>query len=219
LADIQQIVSLLSSAYGSPPRPESPEEPIDELVQTILSQHTSDINTARAFAALKARFPTWDAVIEATPDDVAHAIRSGGLARQKAPRIQRVLSEIKQERGNFDLTFLRELPLSDAVGWLTQFNGVGPKTAACVLLFSLDLPVMPVDTHVHRVAGRLGLINANATAEHAHGVLETGFSSDEVYEAHMLLIEHGRTICKARAPHCSECVLCELCPSAVNYLK
>lgn len=218
LVSIQTIVSLLEAEYGAPSRDSFRPEPIDELVNTILSQHTSDTNTAGAYASLKQTFPSWDAVIDAPTGDVANAIRSGGLANQKAPRIQNVLADVREQRGDFDLGFLNDLPVHDALSWLTALHGVGPKTAACVLLFSLNRPVMPVDTHVHRVGLRLGLLPAGISAERAHGALESGMSPDEVYTAHMLLIQHGRRTCKARAPRCAECVLLTHCPSAALYL-
>jgi endonuclease III len=212
------VVELLERAYGLPERSRSRPEPIDELVQTILSQHTSDINTARAFASLRERFPDWTTVVETDVDDVIDAIRTGGLANQKAPRIQRVLREIVACRGDFDLHFLESLTVDDAMAWLTRLPGVGPKTAACVLLFSLNQPVMPVDTHVHRVALRLGIIPAGTTAEKAHGLIGHGLTPEETYIAHILFIQHGRRTCKARAPLCRTCILQALCPSSETYL-
>jgi endonuclease-3 len=215
---IHTIIHLLEAEYGTPSRDPVRPAPVDELVSTILSQHTSDTNTARAYASLKHAFPDWNAVIEAPVHEVAEAIRSGGLANQKAPRIQNVLADIRSQRGNFDLNFLNDLPVDDALTWLTALHGVGPKTAACVLLFSLNRPVMPVDTHVHRVGLRLGLLSTGTSAERAHGALEKDMNSDEVYAAHMLLIQLGRRTCKARAPRCAECVLRKHCPSAARYL-
>lgn len=218
VASIHTIIRLLEAEYGTPSRDSSRPAPVDELVSTILSQHTSDTNTAHAYASLKQAFPDWNAAIDAPTREVADAIRSGGLANQKAPRIQNVLAEVRKQRGDFDLGFLNDLSVDDALTWLTALHGVGPKTAACVLLFSLNRPVMPVDTHVHRVGLRLGLLAAGTSAERAHGALEPDMSPDEVYTAHMLLIQHGRRTCKARAPRCAECVLREHCPSAELYL-
>jgi endonuclease-3 len=218
VTNIHSIIRLLEAEYGTPARGSVRPTPVDELVSTILSQHTSDTNTARAYASLKQAFPNWDEVIDAPTQEVADAIRSGGLANQKAPRIQNVLANVREQRSDFDLRFLNDLPVDDALTWLTALHGVGPKTAACVLLFSLNRPVMPVDTHVHRVGLRLGLLPAGTTAERAHGALEIDMSPDEVYTAHMLLIQHGRRICKARAPRCAECVLRQHCPSAELYL-
>lgn len=214
LTTLQEVITRLRSTYGSPARQLELPDPVDELIQTILSQNTSDYNTARAFASLKQRFPAWDMVIEADTADVADAIRTGGLANTKAPRIQRVLREIYAERGDFDLDFLRDMPAPAVLAWLTRFHGVGPKTAACVALFSLKLPVMPVDTHVHRVAGRLGLLPSGISADRAHGQLEQDMDADGVYDAHLLLIEHGRRVCRARAPRCDVCVLNDICPAA-----
>ncbi len=218
VSSIQTIIDLLEAEYGPPSRDSFRPEPIDELVSTILSQHTSDTNTMRAYASLTQTFPDWNAVIEAPVGEVANAIRSGGLASQKAPRIQNVLADIREQRGDFALGFLYDLPVEEALSWLTALHGVGPKTAACVLLFSLNRPVMPVDTHVHRVGLRLGLLPAKTSAERAHGALDADMNADEVYRAHMLLIQHGRRTCKARFPRCAECVLREHCPSATIYL-
>ncbi len=156
---LRHVAVLLEDCYG-PRRWRSHGEPIDELVATILSQHTSDLNTERAFASLRARFPTWAAVIDAPTEAVAEAIRSGGLANLKAPRIQAVLVAVREQFGDFDLSPLGNLSIAAARAELIKLRGVGPKTASCVLLFSLGMPAMPVDTHVHRVARRLGLIAA-----------------------------------------------------------
>lgn len=219
LPTLSTITSKLEAAYGPPVRDVQRPEPVDELVSTILSQHTSDTNTARAFSSLKERFPCWDDVINAPVDSIVDAIRSGGLARQKALRIQRALTDVRAKGGGSDLSFLARMPVDDALAWLTALHGVGPKTAACVLLFSLDRPVMPVDTHVHRVSLRLGLLEAGTSADGAHGKLEAGLTASEVYVAHMLLIKHGRKTCKARAPRCGQCVLRDDCPSATIYLS
>jgi endonuclease-3 len=211
------ILDALEAAYGRPAR-HARAAPIDELVSTILSQHTSDINTARAFASLRARFPSWDAVIAAPAADVADAIRSGGLADVKAPRIQQALRDVRDQLGGFDLAFLASMPATEARDWLTRLHGVGPKTASCVLLFSLDLPVMPVDTHVHRVALRLGLVPPRTSAERAHALLEARIPAHRMYDAHMLMIQHGRRTCTARAPKCPRCVLVQSCPAAAQFL-
>lgn len=187
--------------------------PIDELILTILSQHTSDLNSERAFADLVSRFPTWDAVLAAPTPQIAEAIRSGGLAAQKAPRIQAVLRSILDERGAFDIDFLANMPASDGRRWLEALPGVGPKTASCVLLFSFGLPAMPVDTHVHRVVRRLGLLSAGLTAEQTQDLLEArvGENRDRIYALHMNLIAHGRTVCVARRPKCGDCPLTRCC--------
>jgi endonuclease-3 len=187
--------------------------PVDELVATILSQHTSDKNTQRAFASLRAAFPTWQSVIDASTPAIADAIRSGGLANQKAPRIQAVLRSVLEQYGSFDLDRLASLPLGQARSALTELHGVGPKTASCVLLFSLGMPAIPVDTHVHRVTGRLGLIGPKTTADQAHAVLEAQLDGDRdrSYAFHMHLIRHGRTVCLARRPRCEACSLRSVC--------
>jgi endonuclease-3 len=188
---------------------------VDELVMTILSQNTSDVNTGRSFAALKAAYPAWDEVIGAAEGDLVEVLRSGGLANQKAPRIQAVLRTLAGEPHGFDLRWLADLPQEEAQAWLVALPGVGPKTAACVLLFSLDVPVMPVDTHVHRVSRRLGLIGERVSADAAHAILTEMTPDGEMLSAHLLLIEHGRRTCRARNPRCGDCVLAPGCPSAM----
>src|SRR5215211_6828607 len=180
---------------------------LTELVLTILSQHTNDTNSGRAFTAMQRAFPTWDDVLAADPAALADAIRSGGLANQKAPRIQHVLARIREERGGWDLAFLRDLPLDEAKAWLRSLPGVGPKTAACVLMFALGRPALPVDTHVFRVARRLGLIGAKVTADQAHVALESLVPPGDTYAFHIALIKHGRHTCTARNPNCGDCPL------------
>ncbi|GBD11378.1 Endonuclease III [bacterium HR23] len=188
-------------------------EPVDELVFTILTQHTSDVNGKRAFERLKARFPHWEEVLDAPLEAIEEAIRSAGLSRQKAPRIQQALRTILERRGRLDLAFLQEMPLAEAKAWLRSLPGVGPKTSAIVLCFALGLPAMPVDTHVHRVARRLGLLGPRDNADKAHDLLEGLVEPEEVYPFHVYLITHGRRVCKARGPRCGECVLRDICPS------
>jgi endonuclease-3 len=209
---ISDILALLEDAYGER-RWRSHAGALDELIATVLSQHTSDTNTARSFASLKQRFDDWESVLVAPVDLVADAIRSGGLAEQKAPRIQGILAAIQEERGSLDLDHLDALPLVDARQWLLRLHGVGPKTAACVLLFSLGRPTLPVDTHVHRVAKRLGLIGPKVGADTAHGALEAGLGGDRdrVYSFHVTMIAHGRAVCTARRPYCERCPLTECC--------
>lgn len=206
-----QIIQRLAPAYGRPVLQPS-GDPIAELVLTILSQNTSDTNSGRAFIQLMRRFPSWQAIAEAPVEEVEAAIAPGGLARQKAPRIQAALRAVVEHAGSWDLDFLRTLPLEEARAWLRALPGVGPKTAACVLLFSLGGPALPVDTHVERVARRLGLIPQNATAERAHALLEALVPPGEYYPFHMLLIKHGRRTCSARRPACDRCPLIE-CPA------
>jgi endonuclease-3 len=207
------ILRRLRSRYG-PLRWRPHGDGLTELVLTILSQHTNDMNSGRAFASMQRAFPTWDEVLAAEPAALADCIRQGGLANQKAPRIRRVLARIREERGSWDLGFLAELPLDEAKTWLRSLPGVGPKTAACVLLFALGRPALPVDTHVYRVARRLGLIAARVTPEQAHQQLEAQVLPDDVYAFHIALIKLGRHTCTARNPRCGDCPLNDVCPSA-----
>ena len=206
----EKVYAALLKEYGQPVwRNKLPA--LDELVSTILSQNTNDINRDRAFEALRARFPNWEAVRDAPEAEVVAAIRPAGLANQKGPRIQQVLRAITHERGALDLEFLRDLPVEEARAWLTQFKGVGPKTAAIVLLFSLGLPAFPVDTHVHRVTGRLGLRPDKLSADDSHPYFEGLLPPDTYYAAHLNLIRHGREVCHALRPECERCVLRRLC--------
>lgn len=184
---------------------------IDELISTILSQNTNDLNRDRAFHALRSRFPSWEAVRDAKKNIVINTIRVAGLANQKGPRIQKVLKEISNQFGSLDLGFLQSIPLDDARNWLMQFHGVGPKTAAIVLLFSLNQPAFPVDTHIYRVTGRLGLRPNKMTIERAHAHLENIFQPSTYYAAHLNLIRLGREICHPRKPSCPKCPIRRLC--------
>lgn len=206
-------------AYFGRPEWRDPLPPIDELVSTILSQNTNDVNRDVAFNRLRAAFPTWEAVMTAPSQEVVEAIRPAGLANQKGPRIQAVLREISAERGSLDLTFLKDMPIEEAHDWLVKFNGVGPKTAAIVLLFSLGIPAFPVDTHIYRVSGRIGLRPEKMTVEQAHPYLAGLFPKDEYYEAHLNLIRLGREICHARKPECTECPLKKFCQYAVGVIQ
>jgi endonuclease-3 len=201
---------LLLREYGSPVW-RNPLPALDELVSTILSQNTNDVNRDRAFEALRAKFPTWEAVRDAPARQVMDAIRPAGLANQKGPRIQAVLRAITLERGALDLEFLRDWPVDEAREWLTRFKGVGPKTAAIVLLFSLGRPAFPVDTHVHRVTGRLGLRPEKMSADECHAYFEKLLPPETYYAAHLNLIRHGREVCHARNPECERCVLRRMC--------
>ena len=186
--------------------------PLDEVVATVLSQHTSDRNSERAFASLKRRFPTWEETLDAPTGEVAAAIRGGGIANQKAIRIQRILAEVERREGRIDLDRLGALGDAEVETYLTALPGVGPKTAACVLLFSLGRAAFPIDTHVHRVTSRLGWIPAGASAERAHQLLGRLVPADIRYDLHVGLVTHGRTVCRAQRPRCSTCVLRDLCP-------
>ena len=205
-----EVLRRLQDFYGQPTW-RNPMPAVDELVSTILSQNTNDTNRDRAFDSLRRRFPTWEAVRDAEPPAVVAAIRPAGLANQKGPRIQRVLQEITAERGSLDMSFLKDLPLEEARAWLMKFKGVGPKTAAIVLLFSLDRPAFPVDTHIYRVTGRLGLRPGKMAVEEAHTHLENLFPPATYYAAHLNIIRLGREICIARKPACGRCPLQEIC--------
>ena len=191
-------------------------DPVAELVLALLSQNTSDTNSGRAYQRLVARYQTWDTVLAAPTPEVEETIRVGGLAKTKAPRVQALLREVQALAGaedGWDLPGLESMPLAEAKAWLTALPGVGPKTAACVLLFALGRPALPVDTHVHRVSGRLGLIGPKVGAAQAHTVLEALVPPKRYYAFHMALIRHGRRVCKAQRPLCGECVLADRCPS------
>lgn len=207
----EEIIELLDDAYGRAPQQIS-NSPMFELVLTLLSQHTSDLNSGEAMHRLVERFPTWDEILDAPVSEVEDAIRPGGLAPTKSKRLVALLAEVKQRQPDWDLEFLADLPLDEAKDWLTSIKGVGPKTAACVLLFSLGRPALPVDTHVERVSKRLGLVPAKMPADRAHAVLEGMVEPDQVYAFHVDLIQHGRRTCHARGPKCSTCVLEAKCP-------
>ena len=205
-----KIHERLLEVYGEPIW-RNPLPAIDELVSTILSQNTNDINRDRGYNALRAKFKTWEEVRDAHPQDVMDAIRPAGLANQKGPRIQQVLRSITEERGSLDLSFLGDLSVEESRAWLTRFNGVGPKTAAIVLCFSLGKPAFPVDTHIYRVTGRIGLRPERMTVEQAHPHLESLFPPETYYPAHLNIIRLGREICQARRPRCEVCPLVDLC--------
>lgn len=221
VARIPEIIARLDEAYGIPEwRPH--HDAISELVLTILSQNTSDANSGRAFVRLRERFASWDDVANAPLGELIDAIAPGGLAPTKAPRIQAALRDVRERTGGYDLQFLADLPLEEARAWLREIHGVGPKTVACVLMFALGRPAMPVDTHVFRVSARLGLIperlgNAAMTAEKAHAALEAIVPAADFYAFHLGLIKHGRRTCAAQRPKCPACVLRDLCPSAVKF--
>ena len=205
------ILRRLDRAYGAPPPPRR-LPPLDELVLTILSQHTSDVNRDRAYADLRRRFPTWDDVADAPTAAVASAVRRGGLGPTKAARIKGVLSELRREGIALDEAALTGGTAEGTWALLRRLPGVGPKTAAIVLLFSLGEPYFPVDTHVHRVSKRLGLVPARATAEQAQEILQAVVPPARAYELHLQLIRHGRAICRAPRPICEQCPLLDVCP-------
>ena len=209
----QDVFALLYEQNGERPWFKR-AEPMDELIYTVLSQHTSDLNTDRTFADLRATFPTWQDVVDAPTEAIQETIKHGGLSKIKAPRVQAILKEIHRQRGEYSIDFLADIPFDEARKWLLSLPGVGEKTAACVLLFSLGRPALPVDTHVHRVSGRLGLIPKKMNADKAHYMLESHLDESQVYQFHVDLIEHGRRVCHARRPNCPDCVLSNLCPSS-----
>jgi len=210
---VAQVLELLAPVYGRPVAQPS-HDPLSELVLTVLSQNTADTNSGRAFVAMMRRYPSWEAIAAAPPEELVATIQFGGLAQQKAPRIQKILQAVEERSPGWDLDFLQEMELEEARTWLRALPGVGPKTAACVLLFSLGRPALPVDTHVERVSKRLGLIPAKATPEQAHELLEALVPPEDYYPFHMLLIKHGRRTCIARRPACERCPLLT-CPSRV----
>ena len=211
----QDVFALLYEQNGERPWFKR-AEPMDELIYTVLSQHTSDLNTDRTFADLRETFPTWQDVVDAPTEAIQETIKHGGLSKIKAPRVQAILNEIHRQRGDYSIDFLADLPFDEARKWLLSLPGVGEKTAACVLLFSLGRPALPVDTHVHRVSGRLGLIPKKMNADKAHYMLESHLDESQVYQFHVDLIEHGRRVCHARRPNCPDCVLSNLCPSSTE---
>jgi endonuclease-3 len=184
---------------------------LDELISTILSQNTNDNNRDRAFTKLKRTFNSWEDVRDADEISVIEAIRSAGLANQKGPRIQIILRQITAERNSLDLDFLREKSTDDAMDWLIKFNGVGPKTAAIVILFSLGKPAFPVDTHIQRVSGRIGLRPEKMSIEQAHRHLGELFPPETYQAAHLNIIRLGREVCHPRQPECEKCALQSLC--------
>lgn len=210
-ARLRQVARRLRRAYGPPPAPRR-LPPLDELVLTILSQNTNDTNRDRAYAQLTATLPSWDDVADAPLPVIERAIRGGGLAPTKAPRIRAVLRALRDRGIALDRRALRRIRHDRLFELLVGLPGVGPKTAACVLLFSLDRPYFPVDTHVHRVAIRLGLVAPNASATRTQEELQAALAADEMYEVHMSLIRHGRHVCVALRPLCSQCVLNDICP-------
>jgi len=214
---VRAIHDRLAKRFG-PLAPPRAVDPLDELVLTVLSQHTSDLNAERAFADLRAAFPTWEDLVAAPAPAVADAIRSGGLANTKAPRIQAILREVRDREGAYALDRLRDMTDADARAYLTSLPGIGPKTAAVVLSFALGRDAIPVDTHVHRTTRRLGMVPTTASAERADLLLHDLVPDGLRTPLHVGLIRLGREICKAPVPRCHVCPLRDLCPTAPRYL-
>ena len=213
-----EVMEILAPVHG-PADWEPRYSAAEELVYTILSQHTSDLNSERAYQNLMDTFGSLRAVADASPEAIEEAIRRGGLAKQKSVRIKSILNQVYEEVGSFDLSFLAEMPLDEAKAWLKKFDGIGPKTAAIILCFALGMPAMPVDTHIYRVSQRLRLIGPKVNADKAHDLLEPMVPPEDVFAFHVYLIRHGREICKAQRPKCGECVLVERCPSQGKFDK
>ncbi len=207
-----ELDRMLLDAYG-PKSNDRGEDAITSLVHTILSQNTTDRTSDRAFENLMKTFGSWDSILEANVKLVADSIRQGGLADQKAASIQAVLQKIKDDKGKISLEFLKKLPEDEVLSYLTSMKGVGPKTAACTMLFALGKKAFPVDTHIHRVANRLGIVTTKG-AEESQRALTEAAPFDICYSLHLNMIQHGRQRCHARKPVCAGCPLLGSCKSA-----
>jgi endonuclease-3 len=209
---VEVALERLGERYDHPRWAGPRLDAVSELVLTILSQNTADMNSFRAFTLLRARYASWDEVLAAPTDELVDVIRPGGLAPTKGRRIQHVLAEVQEaSHGTWDLSFLATLPLREARDWLVALPGIGRKTAAIVLLFNYGRPTLPVDTHVHRVATRLGMLPPRSPLERAHDLLEEVLRPEEVYPFHVELIRHGRDTCRAPRPICGLCPLTDAC--------
>jgi endonuclease-3 len=207
---IQYIIQNLKAVYGTP-KPKQGLDPLDVLIETILSQSTNNANSNRAFECLKRRFPSWESARRGRVSSIEAAIKSGGLAKQKSVRIKELLNDIHNSRGSLDLAFLRTAPLEEARAFLASFKGVGPKTVACTLLFAFNRPVFPIDTHIFRIARRVGLIPEKCSDEEAHRLMAEMIPKQRYYEVHINLIRLGRQICRPRDPLCEQCCLVDYC--------
>jgi endonuclease III len=206
-----EVTKRLTDYYGIAPW--STKDPMSQLVDIILSHRTRDEQTAAAYDNLLERFGSWEAVRDAPTNEVQDAIANVNWPEVKAPRLQAIMRQITEERGELNLDFLRNLPVEEGAAWLNRFEGVGPKTTACVLLFSARKPILPVDVHVHRVSGRLGLIGKKVTAGAAHDLLQALLPQDArtIYNFHKGLLRHGQRICVFERPHCNKCPITDLC--------
>ena len=205
----QEIHQRLLLHFGPPEWEKRPA--LDELILTILSQNTNDRNRDIAYSTMRENFPTWEDVRTANKNELIESVRYAGLANQKAPRIQGVLNTLHEEKGELSLDFLKEMNPSDVLDWLVSLKGVGPKTASIVMIFSLEMPAFPVDTHIYRVSGRIGLRDIKISAQKAHEELAKLYTEDQYGHAHLLLIYLGRRICSARKPKCADCPIYDLC--------
>jgi endonuclease III len=212
--EIQYAIKMLEKEYGIPKQGKC-VNPMDSLIETILSQNTNDINRDRAFERLKSEFPTWEEVMDAPEKKIAKAIRVGGLANIKSARIKAILREMMQKKGNLNLEYLKKMTTDDAANELFSFKGVGEKTVKCVLLFSLGRNVFPVDTHIHRLCRRMGFVRENASREETHRVMGKIVPEKKMYPFHINLIRHGRKTCTARKPDCPNCPLSKICPKII----
>jgi endonuclease-3 len=217
---VDAVLDRLGDRYEHPTWAGPRVDTVSELILTILSQNTADTNSFRAFSALRERYASWDEALAAPTDELEDVIRPGGLAPTKSRRIQHTLAEVHAATGgSWDLAFLGELPMEEARGWLTSLPGIGRKTASIVLLFNFGRPAMPVDTHVHRVAWRLGMFPRNTPLERAHDLLEEVLAPEEMYPFHVELIRHGRDTCRAPRPICGLCPLTDVCPYFAQALR
>lgn len=210
-AQVRRIAAALTACYGTPQHTPS-DDPVGELVATILSQSTTDQQSGQAYRALRETFPDWDAVQHAPPEHLAATIRGAGLAMRKAGRIQQALAHLHRAHGAYTLEPLRAMSPAAGRAWLTRLPGVGPKTASCVLVFALGVPAIPVDTHVHRIARRSAMIGPRVSADQAHGLLEAELAPQQALAFHLNLIRHGKTVCRALRPACDRCPLAAYCP-------
>ena len=207
---LSKIIQLLKKEYGEH-NYRGRGDPVDTLVETILSQNTTDKNSSRAFSNLKKAFPSWESVLKADPRKIQKVIHSGGLPGIKARRIKHVLKEIKRKRGRLSIDFLRDMPAEDAMNFLRSIKGIGPKTASVLLIFRFNKPIMPLDTHNLRVAKRLGIIPQKMSSEKAHELINKLVPDEEKKSLHINFIIHGRKICTARNPKHEICILNKLC--------
>jgi len=210
-ARTRRIARKLEGALGTPVQSRKLPPAIDMLIATVLSQNTNDHNSHRAYVALRQRYPTWDAVAGAPVRSLAATIRPGGMANQKAGRIKEILRTIRAMYGAHDLSPLKRKSNEEVIEELTRLNGVGVKTAACVLVFSLGRDVFPVDTHVHRLCGRLGLTTGSKSPEDTFGQMKQWIPAGKGYSFHTNLIRFGRKVCRSQRPGCGHCPLYDDC--------